>query len=447
MATAQAINSAPALLDEPNLMRRVSLRLMPLITIIYLIAIIDRANIGFAKLQMTRDLHMSEAVYGLGASLFFIGYLVFEIPSTLAVHRFGARRWLARIMLSWGIVTILLAFTYSTATFYTLRFLLGVAEAGCYPGLIYFIALWFPPTYRVGVMGILTLGSAFGNMLGSLLGGLLLDLNGTFGLAGWQWVFLATGLPAVIMTILILIFLPDKPDDAEFLSREEKAWLSRAVLQGQLAERAHGAFWSVIWDLRVLWFSLIYALILCALYGVIYWLPTVVKGFGVTGTQNGLLSALPWAIAAIALMIIPRRLKHEPAVLSAMAIMALLGLLAFGTSTVVTENWMRFVAMAIGTPCVSLLLPCFWSLPSRRFSGAQAATAIGAISTFGNFGGFVAQNMMPYVAQITGSAIGAMLVPAGCVAVAGLSALSMRYGARQASAAAAHDIKEHSPPG
>jgi len=345
-------------------------------------------------------------------------------------------------MLSWGIVTILLAFAYSTATFYALRFLLGVAEAGCYPGLIYFIALWFPPTYRVGVMGILTLGSAFGNMLGSLLGGLLLDLNGTLGLAGWQWVFLATGLPAVIMTVLILIFLPDKPDDANFLSQGEKAWLSSAVLQGQLARKTHGAFWSVIRDLRVLWFSLIYALILCALYGVIYWLPTVVKGFGVTGTQNGLLSALPWAIAAIALMIIPPRLKHEPAVLSATAIIALLGLLAFGASTVVTENSMRLVAMAIGTPCVSLLLPCFWSLPSRRFSGAQAATAIGAISTLGNFGGFVAQNMMPYVAQITGSAVGAMLVPAGCVSVVGLCALGMRYRAPEAPAAAALGVRE-----
>jgi nitrate/nitrite transporter NarK len=235
--------------------------------------------------------------------------------------------------------------------------------------------------------------------------------------------------------------LPNTPNDAKFLSMEEKTWISGAVLQGQLSRNGHDAFWSVIKDLRVLWFSLVYALILCALYGVIYWLPTVVKGFGVTGTQNGLLSAIPWAIAAIALLIIPPRLKHEPAVLSATAVMALIGLLAFGASTVLTENWM-FVAMAIGTPCVSLLLPCFWSLPSRRFSGAQAATAIGAISMLGNFGGFVAQNMMPYVAQITGSAVGAMLVPAGCLAIVGLSALGMHYGALGAPAAAALGMTE-----
>ena len=427
MTTVALIQDAAPPAAEQQLMRRVIIRLMPIVTIIYLIAIIDRSNIGFAKLQMTQDLHMSEAVYGFGASLFFIGYLVFEIPSTLAVYRFGARGWLARIMLSWGIVTILLAFAFSTTTFYILRLLLGIAEAGCYPGLIYFISLWFPQSYRVAVVGVLTLGSAFGNMLGSLLGGLLLDLNGALGFAGWQWVFLATGVPAVIMSVLILFLLPSTPKEARFLSDLEKSWLSAEVQRGQSAPRAHGMFWSVIGDMRVLFFSLIYALILCALYGVIYWIPTVVKGFGVTGTQNGLLSAAPWAIAAMALMIIPRRLEHEPETLIAMGIMGLIGLLAFLASTLVGENWMRFVGMAIGTPCVSLLLPCFWSLPSRRFSGAQAATAIGAISTLGNLGGFIAQNMMPYVAQATGSAVGAMLVPAACITVVGLSAVAMRY--------------------
>jgi MFS family permease len=313
MAHAELVGKAAAPVDERQLMRRVTLRLMPLVTLIYLIAIIDRSNVGFAKLQMVQDLHMSEAVYGLGASLFFIGYLVFEIPSTLAVHRFGARGWLARIMLTWGIVTILLAFAYSTTSFYVLRLLLGVAEAGAYPGLIYFITLWFPPTYRVGVVGVLTLGSAFGNMLGALVGGPLLDLNGVLGFAGWQWVFLATGVPAVIMTFAILLFLPSRPSDARFLSDEEKTWLNAALRRGQDEARPHGSIVSVIWDSRVLFFSLMYALILCALYGVIYWLPTVVKGFGVTGTQNGLISSVPWAVAAIALMIIPRRLEHEPA--------------------------------------------------------------------------------------------------------------------------------------
>jgi MFS family permease len=427
MTTSAAVRDAAPPPDEQPLMRRIILRLMPIVTIIYLIAIIDRSNIGFAKLQMTHDLNMSEAVYGLGASLFFIGYLIFEIPSTLAVHRFGARGWLARIMLSWGIVTILLAFAYSATAFYVLRLLLGVAEAGCYPGLIYFITLWFPPSYRVAVVGVLTLGSAFGNMLGSLLGGLLLDLNGMLGFAGWQWVFLATGVPAVIMSFLIFLLLPSTPKDANFLSEPEKSWLNAEVQRGQSASRGHGIFWSVIGDPRVLFFSVVYALILCALYGVIYWIPTVVKGFGVTGTQNGLLSSIPWAIAAVALMIIPRRLKQEPETLIAMALLGLVGLLAFLASTLVGENWMRFAGMAIGTPCVSLLLPCFWSLPSRRFSGAQAATAIGAISTLGNLGGFIAQNAMPYVAQLTGSPVGAMLVPAACIMVVGLSAAAMRY--------------------
>jgi MFS family permease len=245
---AGSVGKAAAPVDERQLMRRVTLRLMPLVTLVYLIAIIDRSNVGFAKLQMVQDLHMSEAVYAFGASLFFIGYLVFEIPSTLAVHRFGARGWLARIMLSWGIVTILLAFAYSTTSFYVLRLLLGIAEAGAYPGLIYFITLWFPPTYRVGVVGVLTLGSAFGNMLGALVGGPLLDLNGVLGFAGWQWVFLATGVPAVIMAFAILLFLPSTPSPARFLLAEEKTWLSAAVQRGQIEAHPHGSIVSVIWS-------------------------------------------------------------------------------------------------------------------------------------------------------------------------------------------------------
>jgi MFS family permease len=421
--------------QEQHLMRRLMWRLMPLVVLMYLVAIIDRANVGFAKLQMVGALGMSEVVYGLGASLFFIGYLVFEIPSALAVHRYGARRWFARIMLTWGIVTVLLGFTSSGPMFYTLRFLLGVAEAGLYPGLIYYLTLWFPQRYQVRVVGLLTLGSAFGNMSGSLLGGALLDLNGVLGLAGWQWVFVATGLPPILLTAAVLRWLPDTPAQAGFLEPGEKALLDGAIRRDKPKPIAHGNPLKVLLDGKVLFFSLLYILILTSLYGVIYWLPTVVKAFGVSGTVNGLLNMVPWALAAVMLVWLPRRLKQENVVLSALAVIALLGLLCFFSSTMLGDNRLRFIALAVGTPCISLLLPCFWSLPSRHFTGATAATSIAAISTVGNLGGFAAQNLMPWVGAVSGSAVGAMLVPALCLTALAAIAFALRHATTRRAAA------------
>jgi MFS family permease len=412
--------------EDAVLMRRVLWRIMPMVTLIYLVAIIDRSNIGFAKLQMLKQIGLTEAAYGLGASLFFIGYLLFEVPSALAVHRFGARVWLARILATWGICTILLAFTPNGTVFYILRFLLGVAEAGAYPGLIFYMTLWFPQSYRVRVLGLLTLGSAFGNMFSSLMGGALLDLNGLAGLAGWQWVFIATGIPAIIMTAVTLLALPSSPATAKFLSAPDRVRLADAVAQDRQVSTMRGSPWRMLWDRNVLLYSGLYILILTSLYGVIYWLPTVVRGFGVTGTQNGLLSALPWAITAVMLLWLPARLKQHDSVLVTTALISLVGVIAFASSTMVSVTWMRYVALVVGTPCVSLLLPCFWSMPYRVFSGAYAATAIAAISMVGNLGGFASQNLMPWVADEIGTPVAAMLVPAACLAAIGISAVAMR---------------------
>ena len=407
-------------------MARIVWRLMPLLMLVYLMAVIDRANVSFAKLQMVKDLGMSETTYGLAASLFFIGYLVFEVPSTLALSRFGARLWLARILISWGAVTVALAFTSSHAMFTVLRFLLGVAEAGAYPGIVFFTTLWFPQAQRARVMAIVTLGSAFGNMFGSLLSGPLLDLNGALGFAGWQWIFIATGVPAVLIGIAAYFFLIDEPAKATFLSDDEKTWLL-GVLERETAEKAdHGSIWQVLWDVRVLVLSAVYTLILTALYGVIYWTPTVVKAFGVTGTQNGLLSALPWALAAILLMILPRRIRNHDTALTSMAVLSGIGVIAFLASTMVSANWMRLVAMAIGTPCISLLLPSFWTLPSRFLSGARAAAGIAAISSLANLGGFAAQNLMPLAAEWGGSPAAAMIVPTICLGLLGIGVVAAK---------------------
>lgn len=420
-------------------MRRLGWRLMPLLILLFLTAFIDRQNVGFAKLQMLGRLHMSEAAYGLGASLFFIGYLLFEVPSALGLQKYGARIWLARIICTWGLVTIALAFTNSAAMFYVLRFLLGVAEAGFYPGAIFYISVWFPRSYRIRMLGFFTLGSTLGNMLGGLINGPLLDLQGTFGLDGWQWVFIGSGLPAVLLTFVILAYLPSSPETAPFLDDEDRARLAAAHAREPATATVHGRPWAALWDPRVLGFALIYMLMATSLYGVTYWLPTAVRGFGVTSTVNGLLNAIPWGIGVAVLVLFPGRLKRDRAVFRAAAVSALLGVICFSASVILTDNSWRFIALAIGGPCISLLYPCFWSIPPRFFSGARAAASIAAINSIGNLGGFVAQNLMPYAGQVTHSTNGPMLVPAACLAVLGLGALiayAWTAGKRDGAAAA-----------
>jgi MFS family permease len=399
------------------LMNRIMWRIMPLLMGMMMLSVIDRSNVGYAKLQMASSLGMTETMYGLASSLFFIGYSFFEIPSALAAHRFGARLWFARILLTWGLLTVALGFTMSGSVFAAVRFLVGVAEAGAYPGIIFYLTLWFPKRYRVQAVALLTIGSPLGNMFGSLFGGALLDLNGLSGLAGWQWVFIVTGAPAVVLFVLILRYLPDNPLKAGFLDPAEKAWLADELKRDEIAATIHTNPLRVLIDLRVWGFALVYTMITLALYGIIYWLPTVVKGFGTTGTQNGLLNALPWAVAGCVLVWLPRHLREHRTVLVGMALIALCGMAAFFTSTMLTQNWMRYVALAVGTPCVSLLFPCFWYLPSQIFKGGHAAAAIAAISTIGSLGGFLAQNLMPWVAHWTGSALAAMAVPATSLAL------------------------------
>lgn len=210
------------MVDEKRLISKITWKLMPFLGILYLIAYIDRQNVSFAKLQMVDALAMSEYAYGLGASLFFIGYFLFEVPSNLFLDRLGARVWFARILVSWGIVTIALAFTQNATMFYILRFLLGVCEAGFFPGVLYLLTLWFPSVYRGRMVGLFMIFSAIANAVGAPLGGVLLDLDGLYGFAGWEWVFLATGVPAVIAGIVTFFYLPGRPESASFLSSEEK---------------------------------------------------------------------------------------------------------------------------------------------------------------------------------------------------------------------------------
>ena len=438
----QAVNPAakhamPAV-DESRLINRLALRLMPLLGLLYLVAYIDRSNISFAKLQMLGSLGLSEVAYGLGASLFFIGYLLFEVPSNLLLHKFGAPRWIARIMLTWGIVTVLLAFTKNAPMFYVLRFLLGASEAGLFPGVIYYLTLWFPARQRVRMLGYFTLGSSLGNMVGAPICGFLLDRGGLLGLQGWQFVFIVTGVPSILLTAVVLRYLPVSPVKASFLSDDERTWLATTLeaeraLAAQ-AESGKTSFISVITEPRVIGMALYYMMLSISVYGVSYWLPTLVKGFGVSNTVNGLINIVPWLLATIVLIWVPSRLRAGNRVMIGMFITAMLGVASFLGSVFLPTNTLRFIALSLGAPCMYLLLPCFWTLPPKFLTGARAAAGIAAINSLGNVGGFIAQNLVPWVRQVSGSARAPMLIPATCLLTFGVITLILIRRSRDAGA-------------
>lgn len=415
------MNTVTSAIDESRLMNRLGLRLMPLLGVLYLVAYIDRSNISFAKLQMLGSLGLSEVAYGLGASLFFIGYLIFEVPSNVMLHKYGAPKWMARIMLTWGIVTILLAFTQNATMFYVLRFLLGASEAGLYPGVIYYLTLWFPQRHRVRMLGYFTVGSSLGNMIGAPICGWLLDKGGFLGLQGWQLVFVVTGIPSVLLTLVVLFCLPASPREAKFLSNEEKGWLARTLesesAQGRKNAANHTTLLSVLTEPRVIGMALYYMMLSISVYGVSYWLPTLVKGFGVSNTTNGFLNIIPWLMATIVLAWLPSKLRAGNRAIIAMLASALLGMVFFLSSVFMPTNTLRFIALCFGAPCMYLLIPCFWTLPPKFLFGARAAAGIAAINSLGNIGGFIAQNLVPFVKQTTGSNQAPMLIPAACMLI------------------------------
>jgi MFS family permease len=304
----------PSLDMERATIGRVTRRLMPLFCLMYLIAYIDRQNVSYAKLDMVHALGLTEAAYGLGASLFFIGYFLFEAPANLILARVGARIWFARIMFTWGLVTLALGFTQNATMFYILRFLLGVTEAGFFPGVLYVLTLWYPQAHRGRMVGLFMIASAVANAVGAAIGGVLLDLDGTLGLAGWQWVFLVTGVPAVLLAPYVLWRLPNGPAQARWLPEAEKTWLAKVLTEERGGEvDDHRGAWKAIFDRRVLLLAGLYIGMPLGAYGLSYWLPTIVKSFGVSNTVNGLINIIPWILVGVALWFVPRHAARHGA--------------------------------------------------------------------------------------------------------------------------------------
>lgn len=401
---------------------KISARLMPLLCTMYLLAYIDRQNVSYAKLEMVDALGMSEAAYGLGASLFFLGYFLFEAPANMVLARVGARVWFTRIMLTWGLITVALGYTQSPTMFYVLRFLLGAAEAGFFPGVLYLLTLWYPQAHRARMVGLFMIASAFANAVGSLIGGALLELDGLAGLAGWQWVFVATGLPPVLLAPVVLWKLPSTPGEAKWLSAGEKKWLAD-TLTAETPAGDPGSAWRALTDPRVLLLSLLYFAMPLGAYGLSYWLPTIVKSFGASNIQNGIINVIPWILVAVALWAVPRHAARHGTSRWHVAGPMLVAATFFLASVILPGAALKFACLCIAAAAIFSAQPVFWSVPQGLLRGAHAAAGLAVINSVGNLGGFAAQNLVPMVRDQTGSTLAPMAMLAGVLAVGGLAFL------------------------
>ncbi|WP_216854888.1 MFS transporter [Burkholderia sp. L27(2015)] len=402
---AQAYAPAAQTLTESQVLRKIAWRLIPLIIICYLFAYFDRINISFAKFQIQSDLGFSDTVYGLGASIFFIGYVLFEVPSNLLLHKFGARKWIARIMVTWGIATAAMMFVHSVGAFYLLRFLIGALEAGFAPGVLYYFTQWFPASFRGRIHGLFFLSIAFAGVLGAPASGLILaHMDGVAGISAWHWLFLAGGLPCVLLGIVVFFYLEDNVRDARWLNDQEKAMIVRQ-LDNDTRHIASHTLLSAFKSPALLALALVYLLVQIGSYGLNFWMPHLIKMSGATNPVHiGLITAIPYLAAAIGMVVVGRlsdRTGERRAFLGGLMLLAGAGFVGAGIfehSTVALV-----VSLTAAGAGVMVSIPMFWTLPARFLTGAGAAGGIALVNSLGQLGGVISPYMVGKIHDVTGS--------------------------------------------
>lgn len=390
--------------NETALIKRITAKLLPLLVVLYTVAYVDRSAVGFAQLHMGADRGIGDAAFGLGAGLFFIAYFLFEVPSNVLMQKYGPRMWFVRILVTWGIITMAMALTQGPASFYVLRFLLGVAEAGFYPGVIFYLTTWFPHRHRTKATGTFVISAPLAFLLMSPLAGWLLGVSG-LGMVGWQWLFVVVGAAAVVMAIPTWKFLPEGPRAVSWLSRDEVEWIENE-LENDKRERGQEDGKNplrTLLDKRVLTFALLFFPSTVGVYGLSFWLPQVVDKFSTSTMQTGLLTDIPYVFALIGVLVTSRwaakRFTDNWVPLAVLFVGAGLGM---GASAVFTSPVLQLAALSLAAFCAYSIAGVFWALPSGVLAGATAAVAIAAINSFGNLGGFIG----PYVVGIFTEASG-----------------------------------------
>ncbi|HEY6224430.1 MAG TPA: MFS transporter [Gemmatimonadales bacterium] len=412
---------------ESRIYARVTRRVMPFLFCCYVAAYLDRVNIGFAKLQMLTDLRFSETVYGLGAGIFFIGYFIFEVPSNIILHRVGARLWIARVMLTWAVISAAMVFVTTPTLFYSLRFLLGLAEAGFFPGVILYLTYWYPAARRAGIIALFMTGIPIAGVIGGPLSGWILNaLAGVRGLAGWQWLFLIEALPSLALGVAVLARLDDGIAGARWLTADEKDLLARRIAE----DRKHAPSHSLrdgFTNPRVWLLSAVYFCLIAGLYGAGFWLPTLIKRSGVESTLAiGMLTVLPNAAGAVGMVAISRRSDAVRERRWHLVIPALIG--AAGWVLTVrygADSAVALIGMSLAMAGVTTSLSQFWCLPTALLAGAAAATGIAVVNSIGNLAGFLSPLVIGWISDRTGSTDMGVYVLAAVMCIGSLLVLTI----------------------
>jgi len=429
---------------ETRVLRKITMRIVPFVMLLYFVAFIDRVNIGFAALTMNKDLGFSPTVFGFGAGIFFLGYFLFEVPSNLVLDKVGARIWIARVMITWGLISGAMAFVQGSTSFYVLRFLLGAAEAGFFPGIILYLSYWFPSQQRAAVTAIFMAAAPLSTVLGSPVSGALLEMHGLLGLSGWQWMFIVEAVPALILGVVVLFYMTDRPEKAKWLSDDERNWLV-TTMNAESAKKAGTAshsVWRGLADLRVIALALVYFGTSAGLYTLGIWAPQIIKEFGLSSLQVGFLNALPGIAAVIAMVLWARhsdRTGERTWHVVGACMIASIGLVLAGFAGTVVAVLLALSLVNVG---ISSAKPPLWSMPTMFLSGSAAAAGIATINSIGNLGGFVGPAMIGWIKDLTGSFQGGLFFVAALLVLSAILTLVLARSQRTSAASAANALPQ-----
>jgi ACS family tartrate transporter-like MFS transporter len=423
---------------ETSTLAKVTKRLVPFLIVCYFVAYLDRVNVSFAALTMNQDLGLSQTAFGFGAGIFFIAYFIFEVPSNLLLERFGARKWIARIMLSWGLLSGLMAFIPDIAratglgnenSFYLIRVLLGAAEAGFFPGIIFYLTLWFPAEYRARIVGYFMAAIPLSTVIGAPVSGLLLNLNGGLGLAGWQWLFVIEAVPAIILSGVVFFYLTDRPADAKWLAADERQWLADRLTLEQRQREAVREFTvaQALVNPRVIGLSLVYFGAVATNYGLGFFLPQIVKAFGLSTFMTTVVAAAPYAVGLVAMVWWGRRSDRVAERRFHTAFPLFVAAAGIAVSTALDDPTLKMLSFCVAGFGIFACLPVFWTLPTAFLSGAAAAAGIAVINSIGNLAGFAGPFAMGWIKDHTGSYAGGLLLLSGLGIIAMGTALTLGH--------------------